>query len=435
MRPSVPTLPASTRTLPADLRVTVDGDGVAHPEGAGARSELENRHGTFHALPSPRHVHVLRRAGASEEAATAPWLAGEVTRPGLLWEIISMLGQCRRDGEFVVEDAAGRRTLFLQQGQLVAAGSSCERERIGSVLYRYGVLALDQISRVVRASTRERRFGETAVELGLIQRSKLHEMMDRQAEEIFFAVMAVSGGSFYFVEGFDERRIDHRAALPVSALLLDGVRRLDEMDHFRSLVPAGAYVPLRIGGARPGRDLAAEEMVLQVLAAVDGSSTIEDLARRLRSDEFTVTRAVYHLLRSKHLALRPPRIEGAREIARVFNQAIATVLSEADRAVPDHGLRASLASFAAKTEAYGHLFDEAGPRGDGSVDPNILHDNADAFALSDEQVAEFLYEYASFAAFVAQRTLRSGGRGTPARVAHKVAEYLKQIDPTNWRET
>ena len=53
-----------------DDLVRIDVTGVAHPVGETARVRLQGRTGTFHVLPTPPQLVVLRQAAGEGEGAT-----------------------------------------------------------------------------------------------------------------------------------------------------------------------------------------------------------------------------------------------------------------------------------------------------------------------------------------------------------------------------
>src|SRR5437763_1441256 len=129
--------------------VQIDTTGTVHPVGRIAQRELRKRPGDFAVLHSPAQVMVLRRAG---EHAT--WLAGEIARPGAIWDMIGTLGQGGWTGELVVVDSEYQeRGIFFEGGSVIGANSTARRERLGEVLYHYGALTEEQIEMVVSATT------------------------------------------------------------------------------------------------------------------------------------------------------------------------------------------------------------------------------------------------------------------------------------------
>src|ERR1700722_4329487 len=123
-----------------DDRVRIDAGGIAPPVGETARVRLQGRAGTFHALPAPPHM-VLLRQGEGEGVETRTCLlSGEIRDAGALCDIASFLGVTPHKGELLVLDAGASRSVYLDGGYVVGARSSVASERLGEVLYAHGVL-------------------------------------------------------------------------------------------------------------------------------------------------------------------------------------------------------------------------------------------------------------------------------------------------------
>src|SRR5262245_6760873 len=120
-----------------DDLVRIDATGVARPVGETAAVRLQAREGRFHVLPAPPHLVVMRQV-AGEEGRTCI-LSGEVRSPGVLCDVVSFIGHSTYRGEFIVFDHSASRSLFFDQGHVIAATSTEPKERIGEVLYRYGI--------------------------------------------------------------------------------------------------------------------------------------------------------------------------------------------------------------------------------------------------------------------------------------------------------
>ena len=86
------------------------------------------------------------------------------------------------------------------------------------------------------------------------------------------------------------------------ALLLDGLRRMDEMERFRARIPGSDARP-----RRTGKDLASVEPgAREIVDLSDGKCTLGEIAARTALGEFETTKAVFKLLDSGHLSLSPP---------------------------------------------------------------------------------------------------------------------------------
>lgn len=405
--------------------VRIDSTGTAHPVGRQASKDLRGRQGAFRLMPSPSHLVVMRFVGEDgqrdEEDGPVFRLAGEIASPGALCDVVGLVAQAAYKGELAVIDGAGvTRSIFFDGGHVISAQSRAEGERLGDVLYRYGALTEEQVQTAGQAVTTETRFGEAAVKLGYVTRETLFSLMAKQTEEIFFALLLVGDGMFYFLDGYDEARLPSHLHLPVSSLLMEGVRRMDETRYFRDRIPSEHHVPTRL--AEKGAP--EEEELRKVWDAIDGLRSIEEICRAVGQGEFDVTHALFQLLQNGRIAIQAPRLTGPQEIVARFNDAIAILLSNADEIGLGQEVRSQLSSFGTGAGVYDPLFLGAGPTPDGRLDPDRLVTNAKMLVgpECEETLAQWLHEYASFALFVLEPALRTGGReGIARRAAELIA--------------
>ena len=311
--------------------VRVDATGTAHPVGKTASQRMRLRQGAFRLMPAPSHLIVMRYVG--EDGRRDPEdgpifrLAGEITAPGAICDVVALIGQAGWKGELVVLDGAHTRNIFFEQSHVVAASSTVDTERMGEVLYRYGALTREQVTETAAAMTGDIRFGEMAVKLGHVTRERLYQLMGRQAEEIAYAVLLVADGMFFFLDQFDEKRIHTRQSLAVNGLLMEGVRRMDEMRYFRDRIPSDQHVPERVQSQ--GRD-APDETFAKVWAAIDGVRSIAEICRVVGQGEFEVTQALFQLVQSGHVTVQTPRPTGPAAVVALFNEAITLIFREVD---------------------------------------------------------------------------------------------------------
>jgi hypothetical protein len=391
--------------------VRVDATGTAHPVGKTASQRMRARQGAFRLMPAPAHLIVMRYVGEDgrrdPEDGPVFRLAGEITHAGALCDIVALIGQAGWKGELVVLDGGHSRSIFFEASHVVAASSTVVSERLGEVLYRYGALTREQLAATVAGATADVRFGEAAVKLGYVPREKLYQLMNRQTEEIVYAVLLVGDGMFFFLDTFDEQRVHTRQNLSVNGLLMEGVRRMDEMRYFRDRIPSDQHVPERVASKDPPT-----EELAKVWSAVDGVRAIAEICRVVGQGEFEVTRALFQLVQSGHATVQTPRPTGTAAVVALFNEAISLIFREVD-AVGDGRrggeVREQLASFATGAGVYDALFRRAGPSPDGTVVTDKIIENISVLVGAEQAettLAQWLYEYVSFAVFVAEPFLR-----------------------------
>lgn len=353
-------------------------------------------------LPSPAHVVFMRYTGEDgrrdEEDGAIVRLAGEITSPGAMCDVFALLGQTGWKGELVVLNETNARSVFFEQGNVVGATTSVDAERIGMVLYKFGVITGAQHEEILERVKTGTRYGKAAMDLGIVTQEQVFHYLGKQIDEVVFSTLMIGDGTFFFLDGFDSARLVARHVVSANALLMDAVTRMDEMRYFQERIPTSDHVPHRVPNPTPaGEDLAV------TLEAVDGNRSVREVGRATGKGEFETTKELYSLLQSKHVAIHAPRIgAGLAAVVETVNEALRLVHREADGAGLGPDLRASLASFATGAGVYEILFRGAGPDAAGAVLAERVAENASLVARgedSPEVVLQMLLEYVGFSVF------------------------------------
>ena len=417
--------------------VEIDAKGMARPLGEIAALRMQGRQGRFAVLPSPPHMLVMRKLeGTKGLEARNCLLSGEIRSAGAICDIVGLIGHAGWNGELLVLDRSSGRSLFFDQSHVVGAQSTIKTERLGDVLYRYGILDREQVARCSDATaTGALRFGETAVKFGFVTREKLFSIAARQLEEIFYGVLLVEGGMFYFLDSYEESSLSIRQKLSVPTLIREGVRRMHETRYFRARIPSNQHVPALSSDRLPPQTELAE-----MCKSIDGARSVADICRIRGQSEFEVCRALFQLVQSGHVIIKPPRLT-AKDAVEVCNQAAGLILRELDAMDSGDTVREQLASFAAKGDVYPVLLAGAGPADDGTFDAARVADNVLRINTrdgADAMLSQWLYEYASYALFVARPHLHRGQAarepGTEEtslskRLSQRVSAVLEPIAP------
>ena len=402
--------------------VRIDAQGQAHPIGNIASQRLRARAGAYRMLPAPKHVVFMRYTGEDgrrdDEDGAIVRLSGEVTAAGTLCDILALVAQTGWRGELVVFDGDDVRSLFFEQGNVVGAVTNVDEERLGSVLYRFGVITEAQLTAITKATQGGKRFGETAIELGVLKQDQIYAHISRQIEEIVFATMTVGDGTFFFLDGFDDARLVSRHTMSANALLMDGVTRMDELRYFRQKIPSSEHIPFRTENrGTPSSEFQA------VYAAIDGKLSVGEIGRQTGLGEFDTTKALYALVQSQHVTIHQPRVSGGpTSLVAAANGALRTIFSAANSGGKAAEVRSNLALFAVGAGVYDILFRKAGPDESGALDPETVAANSVVVAGGADQdnlLRQMLHEYVSFALFSAGAALGSAAE----------AELVKQVAP------
>ncbi len=276
-----------------DARFLVDGRGSLNPtEG---NSPLTGRSGYFRLqTTSPDWVVLLRSPAQGGEQPERPRvvLAGDCGAFSLA-DLIAFLGQSRWSGVLRVTSTSGERSLLLKDGDVRSAASDSSGDRIGEVMVRLGYVTRAALEQVL-AEAPPSRIGKALVERGLMKSHDLYKCLNEQIAEIFHGIMLSKEGAFALIDqDIDEKALAHNLSLSMNGLLMDSIRKIDELAQFRKRIPHGRmYVVPK--NALDGEKLEAEEAA--VLAQVDGERTVIDVGQRARFSEFDATRIVHRLI-------------------------------------------------------------------------------------------------------------------------------------------
>lgn len=410
--------------------VRINSRGEVHPIGMMASQRLRTRAGAYRVLPAPQHVVFLRLTGEDghrdQEDGAVVRLAGEVTRPGGLCDVIGLVGQAGWRGELAVMDSHATRRLFFDRGNIVGVLTNADTERLGQLMYRFGALTEPQLAELERTiAAQNRPVGELAVELGFMAHTDVFRLLRKQVEEVVLGVLTVNDGTFFFLEGFDESLLVSHQVVNANAALMDGVQRFDEIKYFRDKIPSSEHVPCVVRGV----NTSIPPELDPTFRLVNDAWSIAELGRQSGSGEFAVTKDVYALMRLGCVQLAPPKSESSQQATVVLaNEALRFIHRYADEAGAGGTFREALASFASGAGLYDLLFRGAGPHRDGTLDPDVIADNSGLVDPGNPAVTlrRMLHEYVAFALFSVQSKLEPEAA---RRCDRQVAELLQNLQP------
>jgi len=375
--------------------VRIASTGEAHSIGKVASQRMRARAGIYRMLPSPGHVIFMRFTGEDGKRDSTDGaivrLSGEVTQPGALCDILALLAQTGWRGELAIFEAEKSRSLFIDQGNVLGVLTSVEDERLGAVMYRFGVLSQAQ-----------------------------YDLIKRQTD-----ALTAADGTFFFLDGFDDTRLPTRQVVSLNALLMEGITRIDEMRYFRQKIPSGDHVAIR----SETREAPPDEYGV-TFQAIDGLRSIEDIGRLTGLGEFATTKQLYSLIQSKHVLIHPPRLSGGpHALVTLANEALRKVFAAVDASGKGAQVREGLASFAVGAGVYDILFRGAGPNEKGELNADRVSANSLIIAGGADPMnllKQILHEYVGFALFCAGNALESN---TEEKLMKDVTKILGQLRP------
>jgi hypothetical protein len=385
--------------------VIIDEEGhlVVEP---GAERKLVGHSGRYRVIPTAGEIVILQRVdpGARTESSSASGLyggrvalAGDVDAAGGLIDIIHFVHANNWSGQLSVIEGANRKTIHFRRGDIRTAASNVAEDRLGAILYRFGVVDESTLAAAIKSSTGSARLGQILVEKGALTAHELYTYVRKQVEEIFFSLLVLRKGSFYFYRTADEVGPASQLKLSTKVLLFEGVRRIDELSYFRQKLPSPDIV-LQKREPQPDDRLGPREQ--RVLGFVDGVRDIASVARLSHLGEFETTKALYQLLQAEFVQLRPAAsalevkavAKGGSSVDDLHARILDTfnaVYAKIWRAVDEKGKRdqmvRGLDSFLASADGFAPLFVGVELSADGRLPRDVLLANLQ-FAPTNNRV-------------------------------------------------
>ena len=180
------------------------------------------------------------------------------------------------------------------------ASSDDPADRLGEVLVRLGYVERAKVEEVLREQPPSK-VGRALVERGCLQAHDLFKCVTHQVSEIFHAIVLCREGAFFLIDQPVDDKTAHTIQLSTQSLLMDSIRKIDELAHFRKRIPHGR---MYVAKKRPSDGkLEADED--RVLAMLDGRRTVLELGHAAKLSEFDITKVVFRLLEGGYaVALR-----------------------------------------------------------------------------------------------------------------------------------
>jgi len=238
--------------------------------------------------------------------STRPVLSGDLSSVSLS-DLFSLITLSKKTGALRCTRGAESRTILWEQGEIVFARSNSVRDSLGCFLVRRGLITEEQNAESARRITPDTRHGKVLVRLGYITTEQLWWAVKNQVLEIVYGLFHWTSGFFEFLEGKVESREKIVLAISTTKVLMEAIRRLDEWRKFTTRLSDPGMLLEVVPGKSPGggREHEPTPEEKKVLALLNGSRTVEEVAKLSGQGEFEAYSALYEALRLGEIRERP----------------------------------------------------------------------------------------------------------------------------------
>jgi hypothetical protein len=390
---------------------------TARLEGRSLQAWLDQIEGDWRHIPSPDGLFILQRLDipSLRDERGQVSLCGELAHQGELTDIINLIGNSRWTGELSHVRDESYKTISFRNGEVTGATSNAPEDRIGELSIRLGMLDRAQLDEALLDERSETRIGYRLMSRELITSHDLYVLIQRQVEEVFFSLLNLSSGHFFFVRQRTTAESTMPFMIPTQNLLMKGLQRIDEMSYFQEKIPSTSVIFERLGKKETPPPVSMQEAAF--LELIDGQRDLETAAREGHFGEFEALKMAFRLMQAgliRPLPVDNLGVEGHRakqgglaEVANLFNNVFASLYCEAEKNGRVSELRETVGSFFDANEAHRDVFHDIEIEPDGTLPVEQLVANISALGQDDE--VEVLYqalnEFLFFQTFIAGETL------------------------------
>lgn len=217
-------------------------------------------------------------------------------------DLLQLISSCRKTGTLMVYNSHEQKSLSFRNGKIISA-ACLDRDRknkLGYLLVKRGLISEGERTRALRICEKDRsmRLGQALTANGVLTNDDLAEVLKVQAEEIVYSMIAYPEGRFEFA-GYDEgaqMESENGFVLDVMSLVMEGVRREDEWNRMREIIPSLEMVVDFI----PDQDRAVDTARMnqhekEIVDQIDGHRTLSEICAQSHLVDFEVCTLVYGL--------------------------------------------------------------------------------------------------------------------------------------------
>jgi tetratricopeptide (TPR) repeat protein len=205
-------------------------------------------------------------------------------------EILQWISIGRKTGTLHLNRKSIQKRIVFKEGVVYTSWSNDPRESLGQFLIRDGLVTEEQLFTALLDQEQQGRFlGAILVAEAILAEDELRAALRTKAVESIYDLFLWPEGQFEFKEGEFPELI--HLDVPVTAVILEGVRRVDEWKRIRKIFPS-ANITFKIANPAYHSREPAERRALEL---VRSGRTLAEISLELRRSEFDAASLMFDL--------------------------------------------------------------------------------------------------------------------------------------------
>lgn len=193
-------------------------------------------------------------------------------------EVFQWIAFSNKNGELHLQKDNDEVNIIFKNGKIVYVTSNIPSLLVGQLLLRYKML---NKSTLVKGLSLQKQLkipiGQVLIEYNFLDEASVKKILEIQVEEVVYHILNWESGFFVF----DEKDVrDTMISIPVDFLILEGLRRKDDISRFFKLFSLNSVIEIRD-----------ENNPLKKY--IDGVKTVGEIVREIGGDYFSTYEQIY----------------------------------------------------------------------------------------------------------------------------------------------
>ena len=221
-------------------------------------------------------------------------------------DILQWISMGQKTGTLHVERRSVQKRIVVREGKIFSSWSNDPRESLGQFLIRERMVSEEQLFKALLAQEEKGRLlGSILTSEGVLDEEDLRLALHAKATETIYDLFLWPEGQFEFKEGEFPHDVLISFEMPVTPVIMEGMRRVDEWARIREVFPT-METTLKIKGPSHAVDDAHERQALGLVAA---GKTLTEMSLEMRRSEFDTADLAYRLYQKGLVAVDQTRDE------------------------------------------------------------------------------------------------------------------------------
>ncbi|HEY6553994.1 MAG TPA: DUF4388 domain-containing protein [Vicinamibacteria bacterium] len=219
-------------------------------------------------------------------------------------DILQWISMGQKTGTLHVERRSVQKRIVVREGMIFSSWSNDPRESLGQFLIRERMVTEEQLFKALLTQEEKGRLlGSILTSEGVLEEEDLRLALHAKATETIYDLFLWPEGQFAFKEGEFPHDVLISFEMPVTPVIMEGIRRVDEWVRIREVFPTMSTT-LKIKGAPHDVEDGLERHALGLVAA---GKTLTEMSLEMRRSEFDTADLAYRLYQKGLVAVDQTR--------------------------------------------------------------------------------------------------------------------------------